>query len=237
VQAGTRLFDSPDCLSRYAIARLDQLDPSLPRHADGWVRELDETQVDRYAALFEILVDSARRHGRDPRDLSCEVLSTMPRPLACVLQRYGLGRWRVTQKADLADPRDVYRLENAAREDWVMLGNHDTAPIFALLRDPARRDAWARHLAARLALRRPERLVEPHFLATAMLAELFASRAENVMIFFADLFGLEERFNTPGVTRDDTWTLRLPPDFERLRGLDIPLAIELALQVDGAERR
>ena len=237
VKVGTRLFDSPDRLPRYAIARQDQLDPTQPRHADGWVTDLDEAQVDRYAALFAILVASAVRHGRDPRDLSCEVLSTMPLPLARVLRRFGLGRWRVTQKADLANARDVYRLENAAPEDWVMIGNHDTAPIFALLREPARRDAWARHLAARLALRQPERLADPHFLATAMLAELFASRAENVMIFFADLFGLEERFNTPGVISDDNWTLRLPPDFARLRGIDIPLAIELALQVDGAERR
>ena len=63
------------------------------------------------------------------------------------------------------------------------------------------------------------------------------SRAENVSIFFADLFGYEERFNAPGTYNDVNWTLRLPPDFDRLhrerldRGaaLDIPLAIELVL--------
>ena len=70
-----------------------------------------------------------------------------------------------------------------------------------------------------------------------MLAELFISRAENVSIFFADLFGYEERFNVTGLVDPANWSLRLPPDFaelhrERLaRGaaLDLRLALELAL--------
>jgi 4-alpha-glucanotransferase len=120
-----------------------------------------------------------------------------------------------------------------------MLGNHDTMPIFGLIRawPPTQREAWARHLAARLALARPERLASPGFLAAAMLAELFLSRAENVSIFFADLFGYEERFNVPGLVDPAHWTLRLPADFDQLhrdrlaRGaaLDLPLAVDLAL--------
>ncbi len=254
VRDGARLFESPDlpdhpALARFAIARAAQLDRTKQRYADGWVRELDADQVDRYAIVFDALVASARRHGRSPEDLSCEVLSTMPRPLAEVLRRYGLGRWRITQKANLADPLDVYRTENVAVRDWVMIGNHDTAPIFALIRTwtAEHRETWARHLAARLHLAHPERLDQPGFLATAMLAELFVSRAENVQIFFADLFGYEERFNVPGHVDAVNWTLRLPADFEALHqrrlaqgaALDLPLAVELALraQEHGAERR
>jgi 4-alpha-glucanotransferase len=163
----------------------------------------------------------------------------MPYPLGRVLARHGLGRWRITQKANLADARDVYRTENAAREDWVMLGNHDTAPIFAVIRgwSAAQRDAWSRHLAERLHLREPARLASDGFLATAMLAELFVCPAENVSIFFADLFGYDERFNLPGVISSENWTLRLPASFEALHrerlardhALDLPLAVELAL--------
>ena len=244
VQAGARLFESPDladhpALARFAIARPDQLDRTQPRHADHWVRALDGAQIDRYARLLDRVVDAARRHGRDVGDLSFEVLSTMPRPLGAMLARYGLGRWRVSQKAKLDDPDDVYRTERADRADWVMLGNHDTAPIFAQIHAwlPAQREAWARHLAARLRLAAPARLAEPGFLATAMLAELLCSPAENVSIFFGDLFGCEERFNVPGLVDATNWTLRLPADFERLhaerlaRGaaLDLPLAVELAL--------
>jgi len=233
VQHGSRLLESPDVpeLARFAIAREDQLDRTRPRYADDWVRELDDAQVERYAVLFDELVAAARRHGRDPDALSCEVLSTMPLPLARVLARHGLGRWRVTQKANLDDPDDVYRVEHAAPADWVMLGNHDTAPIAAVIRGwtPARREQWARRLAERLHLAEPARLADERFLATAMLAELFASRAENVSIFWADLFGVDERFNVPGVISDDNWGLRLPPDFEQMHGLDVALAAQLAL--------
>jgi 4-alpha-glucanotransferase len=254
VRDGARLFDSPDlpahpALADFAIARADQIDRSRPRYADDWVHGLDDTQVTHYAALFDELVAAAHRHGRSPADLSCEVLSTMPAPLGAMLGRHGLGRWRVSQKANLDDPRDVYRVENAVRADWVMLGNHDTAPILTVIRGwpPATREQWARHLAARLHLAQPERLASDGYLATAMLAELFVSPAENVSIFFADLFGLEDRFNVPGLVDDANWTLRLPYDFEgmhafaliREAALDLPLAIELALaaQEHGAERR
>ncbi|MEO8705564.1 MAG: 4-alpha-glucanotransferase [Kofleriaceae bacterium] len=244
VQQGARLFESPDLpdhpeLMRFAIATAEQLDRSQPRYADHWVRALTQPQIDRYAVLFDAMIDCATRHRRSTADISCEVLSTLPRPLGYMLARFGLGRWRVTQKANLADATDVYRTENAQPEDWVMIGNHDTPPIFALIRGftPAVREQWARHLGARLALRHPSRLASPGFLATAMLAELFASRAENVSIFFADLFGYEDRFNAPGTYNDVNWTLRLPEAFEQLHrerlakgeAIDIALAAELAL--------
>jgi len=244
VRDGARLFESPDladhpALAAFAKVEADQLDPTQPRYADGWVRALEPWQVNAYGIWFEVLRIAATQRGRSLADVSCEVLSTMPYPLGAVLAKYGLGRWRVAQKANLDDPTDVYRMENARPADWVMLGNHDTAPIFALIAEwtPEKRERWARHLAARLALRRPERLASPGFLANAMLAELLASRAENVSIFFADLFGYRERFNVPGVVSSENWSLRLPPDFDRLyaerrareEALDLELAIELAL--------
>jgi 4-alpha-glucanotransferase len=244
VRDGARLFESPDLddhpvLGVLAIARPDQLDRAKPRYHDAWVTDLDAEQIDRYSVLVDAILDAAERAGRSRADISMEVLSTLPAPLAAVLARHGLGRWRVTQKANLDDPDDVYRTEHVAREDWLMLGNHDTPPIFAVIAawPSAQREKWCRHLAARLRLARPERLASPRFLASAMLAELFVSRAENVSIFFADLFGMTGRFNVPGLVDDANWTLRLPHDFEALhasqlareQALDIPLAIELAL--------
>jgi 4-alpha-glucanotransferase len=236
VRDGARLFESPDLpdhpvLAQLAIARANQLDRGRPRYADDWVRGLDADPIERYAALFDRIVDAAERHRRTRSDLSCEVLSTLPAPLAAMLERHRLGRWRVTQKANLDDPSDVYRTEHVMRADWMMLGNHDTAPILAVIKgwSTAKRESWARHLAGRLHLAQPDRLVDDRFLATCMLAELFLSNAENVSIFFADLFGLEERFNVPGLVDDANWTLRLPNDFENRRGLDVALAADLAL--------
>jgi 4-alpha-glucanotransferase len=245
VRDGARLFESPGLPDHPALAALakvtiDQLDPAQARYADGWVRALEPWQINDYALYFEMLRIAAEQKGRSFADVSCEVLSTMPFPLGAVLAKYALGRWRVAQKANLDDDRDVYRMDNAHRADWVMLGNHDTAPIFALLAEwpAAKREQWARHLAARLALTHPERLAGDGFFANAMLAELLASRAENVSIFFADLFGYRERFNVPGVI-DNTanWSLRLPSDFAAMyadrraagTALDLELAADLAL--------
>ncbi len=134
VQHGARLFSSPDLaehpvLAAYARVRADQIDHSLPRHADNWVRTLEPTQVDRYASLFDLIVERIRAFSRDLADSMVEVLSTCPRPLAAVLARHRLGRFRVTQKANLQDPQDVYRSDRALPEDWIMVGNHDTPPL------------------------------------------------------------------------------------------------------------
>lgn len=240
VRAGARLHESPDRpeLARYAITRADQIDHAQPRFADEWVRELEPAQVDRYATRFDMLVAAAIKNGRAPSSLSCEVLSTAPHPLRCVLERHGLGRFRVTQKADLDDPSDGYRSENAEPPDWAMIGNHDTPPVFSLVeRWTAERKAkWADYLGPRLRWSTSDRArstTEPYFLAQALLADLFACPAENVTIFFGDLFGHTDSFNVPGLVHPDNWSLRLPSDFEGLlreRGLDIPLALAMALE-------
>src|SRR5262249_54367747 len=202
VQQGARLFSSPDVpdLARFAVVRLQQLDLATPRHADGRVRELSDEQVRRYAVLFDVLVDEARAHGRAAGDLFSEVLSTQPYPVERVMERHGLGRFRVTQKVALGDPADVYRSENAAPADWIMAGTHDTEPIWRVAErwsESGRAAAHAAYLAQRLVPDERSRArfsqsiaADPARLALAKLAELFASRAGNVMVTFNDLLGL-----------------------------------------------
>ena len=43
---------------------------------------------------------------------------------------------------------------------------------------------------------------------------MLASEARNVSVFFADLFGMTERYNRPGTTNAENWRLRVPADFE-----------------------
>jgi 4-alpha-glucanotransferase len=258
---GARLFSSPDlpdhpALAQFAIARREQLNPDsrTPRHADDWVVELEPAQVDRYALLFDAVVESAHRCGRATSDLVCEVLSTMPHPLRRVLERHRLGRFRVTQKADLRRRDDVYRSENAAPEDWLMIGNHDTEPLWLrleewvasgelgeraaylaerLVPEPGRRAAFAEELAR-----------DPGLCAQAQFADLFAGPARNVMIFFTDLFGIAEVYNRPGVISDDHWCLRLSRDYRRQyrdrlmrgRALNLPRALFLALRARETSR-
>jgi 4-alpha-glucanotransferase len=252
VRAGARLFESPDLpdhplLARYARVGPEQIDRARHRYDDRWVTSLTPEQVDRYAATLLVITEAAARQGCDVSGIACEVLSTLPLPLGRVLERLGLGRFRVTQKANLDDPSDVYRTENAEPNDWIMLGNHDTESIWTRLRAlaPAIRDKWVSYLIARLHLSPAEgdKLANsPGLLAQTMLADAFASRAENVMIFFGDLFGIEERYNVPGTVSDRNWSLRLPPSFAELYGerrqrreaLDLRGALATALVARGS---
>ncbi|HKE16012.1 MAG TPA: 4-alpha-glucanotransferase [Kofleriaceae bacterium] len=219
VAGGARLFESPDMpdLAGFARVRGEQLDAGRPRHDDDWVRALEPAQASAYAVTFDLLVERVRARGGDPSALMVEVLSTCPRPLAAVLGRHELGRFRVTQKARVDQPGDVYRGDRAARSDWVMVGNHDTAPLRAVIagwrgtQEVARRAAY---LGERL--RRPAAELErdERALATAMMAELFLGPARHALVFWPDLFGIEEPFNQPGTVNDRNWSLRVPADFE-----------------------
>lgn len=229
VQEGARLFESPDLpdhpsLRSFARVRPDQIDRSRPRFADDWVLTLDPDQIDRYATCFDAIVDGVRSHGGSATDLMVEVLSTCPRPLAAVLARHRMGRFRVTQKARPEDPSDVYRGDRAEPEDWIMTGNHDTPPLWVVIerwQGTAELDRRVTYLARRLAPSSAVRAAlavrlanDPVALAEAMLAELFVGPARNVLVFWPDLFGERRIYNRPGEVDPDNWTLRAPANFE-----------------------
>lgn len=260
VRAGARLFESPDAsdhprLAEMAIARPDQLDRSQPRHSDRWVRDLEPAQVERYALLVDAVIDAVRRRGGTTEDVVCEVLSTQPLPLAKVMERAGLGRFRVLQKVGLDDPADVYRSENAAPADWVMVGNHDTPTIWQVAEDwiaSGRGRKHAEYLAGRLLPPgdSPELWIHrvaagAPALAQAKLAELFVGPARHVMLFFTDVFGYRTPYNRPGTIHPDNWSLRLPVDFAEVyaerraagRALDLPLALATALRAQPTPER
>ena len=250
VQEGARLFSSPERpeFERWAIALPGQVDSTEPPHGDFRLRELTEAQVEGYAILFDALVDAT---GGSSDSLIAEVLSTQPYPVRRVLERHGVGRFRVTQKAAMNDPADVYRAENARPQDWIMVGTHDTPPIWRvaerwvatgaaperaaylasrLVPDESDRPCWAQRVAGSAAA-----------LARAELANLFVGPAGNVMIFFPDLLGLREVYNRPGTMDPENWTLRVPPDFavEHPRAarqgtaLDLPAALATAIRARG----
>ncbi len=252
VRSGARLFSSPKlrdhpALAKYSNVALEDLNTKLRRHADGWVQELSAEQIRRYACCFDVLVREAG--GTEHADrLICEVLSTQPNPLGAVRERYGLGRFRVIQKANVDDPQDVYASANATDRDWVMVGNHDTPTIWQLLdswRADGQVERQVNYLAARLGRddAHRARLVErfrsdPGQLAHAKFADLFLSRAKNVLISFGDLLGFDKPYNLPGTISESNWSQRIVGDFAgqhraRIRAgraLDLACALELALQ-------
>ncbi len=256
VQNGARLFASPrdtghPQLAQYAIVRQEQIDTAKSRYDDSWVTALDERQVRRYARLFDVLVRKARDKWSGLDTIACEILSTQPYPIKRVMERYGLGRFRVTQKADLNNIRDVYRSENGRPEDWLMLGNHDTAPIRQVVRRWQQEGAAGRHacyLAGRLHIAEDRRAGwieqvenDTGALSQAKFAELFIGPARNVMVFFTDLLGGNDSYNRPGTISEDNWTLRVPRDYQKSYSeksgknlaLNIPKALAAALRSKG----
>ncbi|MCA1789932.1 MAG: 4-alpha-glucanotransferase, partial [Thioalkalivibrio sp.] len=256
VQHGARLFSSPHLvdhpdLGRFAIARVEQLNQSVPRYADDRVRWLRPDQVGRYALLLDTVVSAVREHGGSSEDIPCEVLSTLPYPVASAIRRQGLGRFRVTQKADLFNRDDVYRSENAEARDWIMVGTHDTPSVWHLARqwvgDGERARQEASDLASRL-VPPPERerfarelAGDRNKLVHAKWADVFASPAEQVMVFFADLLGQEKTYNRAGFVDAENWTLRVPRNYAtafpraaaRGEALNLHCVLALALQGRG----
>jgi 4-alpha-glucanotransferase len=252
VRNGARLFSSPEDaahphLGEFAIARADQIDADAAPYADHRVNALTETQVARYAFLFDWLVGQASARGCGIQNIACEVLSTLPYPVRRVLKRHGLGRFRVAQKIQLNHDSDVYRIEHALAEDWVMMSTHDTASIWQLAEEWCGKTAgaeWGRYLAPRLVSEASQTqfaadcAARPGQLVHALFAALLASRARHVLVFFPDLFGMRDRYNLPGVVNDENWMLRIPADFERLyferclrsEALDIHKCFALALK-------
>jgi 4-alpha-glucanotransferase len=205
--------------------------------------------VERYATLLDAIVAAAPHRA----DVACEILSTQPYPLRRAVERHGLGRFRITQKADLDRRDDVYRGENARPEDWIMLGNHDTDPVWTVA---------ARWIAGGSARRRAERLaarLEPDpaaragfaraaeasagALAQASFAELFVGPARQVRVYFTDLLGETAPYNVPGTVSPRNWSLRIPPDVRarhRARcaagaALRVPQALATALRARGGD--
>jgi 4-alpha-glucanotransferase len=229
VRSGSRLHESPEVaehpeLADFAIATADQIDDSGEPYGEGWITDLTDEQVRRYSVLIDVVLDCVREAGGDmTSDVACEVLSTLPYPLRRVMEHHGLGRFRVVQKAKLDTPEDVYRIDQACPNDWIMMGNHDTPPIWMLARgwcDGRRGLDWGEYLADRLTIAEASRAEfvrrvasDPGELVHSLFSAILASNAQHVSVFFTDLLGMSGFYNSPGVVNDTNWTLRVPPDF------------------------
>ena len=220
VQHGARLFSSPDLpdhpgLARYAIVKPEQLCRAAARYADDWETDLRPEQIDRFAILFDVMVDSAHRHGKASRGLLCEVLSTLPAP--CGLSSNAMT-WVAFEWSKRQTPRTPATFTGGKRPSGRL--DHGRQPRYPAHLD--RGQALAGLAAARAVERASGRAARPRcrtlihdqgLLVHALFAYLLASAAENVSVFFTDLLGCDRPYNKPGTVDDDNWSLRLAPDF------------------------
>jgi 4-alpha-glucanotransferase len=187
----------------------------------------------------------------------CEDLGTLTTPVQHVLKRLNLSGIRVTQFSDPNNANDIFHGCNVAAHYWITPGSHDNEPLMRWAKtlvksgqegEPGKLGDVRQHahwLAEEL-IREPEKKESfQHALSTdalalleAKMAELFASPAQQVQLFFADLFGLEDVYNRPGTSGQHNWRLRVPKDFaetyfkglKKGKALNLPAVMKMALE-------
>ena len=127
-----RLYSSPEHpeLSRYAIARNEDLDWSLEADKEKRVKTLSEEQIKLYGRLIEkIVIAAAKECGMDKNAIVCEDLGTLTNPVDAVMKKYELQGMRLTQFVVPEKPEHPYRWCNIEENVWAMVGTHDNEPI------------------------------------------------------------------------------------------------------------
>lgn len=255
-QGAGRLFSSPEHpeLSKYAIATMDDLNLKLESDKEKRVKQLSPEQVKRYGALIEkIVIAAAEEEGLTKDAIVCEDLGTLTYPVEQVMKQYQLKGMRLTQFVVAEKPEHIYRCKNIDSAQWAMVGTHDNEPLVRWAKSmvnthegylnaknlaedllPTEKQSEVENFAAELS-RNKELLLQTKFV------ELFACPAENLQIFFSDLFGIDDVYNRPGTSGDKNWSLRLPNNFEEFyfeqlskgKGVNLPHILKLAIETKG----
>lgn len=243
-----RLYSSPEHpeLSRYAIARNEDLDWTLEADKEKRVKTLSDEQIKLYGRLIEkIVIAAAKECGLDKNSIVCEDLGTLTNPVDAVMKKYGLQGMRLTQFVVPEKPEHPYRCKNIGENVWNMVGTHDNLPI----------EMWAESMInTHEGYLHAKNLVEDLFaeaenkddiivrltqdkdyLKFVKLTEIFASKAKNVQMFFTDFFQIKDVYNRPGTSGDQNWSLRLPNNFEELHPIDLNALLKAAIIARGRE--
>ena len=258
-QGAGRLYSSPEHpeLSQYAIATMDDLNFELGSDKEKRVKKLTKEQIKKYGAMIEkIVIAAAKEEGLNKDSIVCEDLGTLTFPVESVMKEYDLQGMRLTQFVKHDKPEHPYRCCNIVPRSWAMVGTHDNEPV----------SMWADKMInthegylnvlnlvddmySELQGKERDDLIvklttDAKALMNVKLAEIFASKAENIQVFFTDFFGIKSTYNTPGTSGDQNWSLRLPDNFEELYAqntgadglaLNMPLILKMAIEARGSQ--
>ena len=248
-QGAGRLYSSPEHpeLKKYAIPTMEDLDLTLEADKEKRVKTLSKAQIKKYGRLIEkVVIAAAKEEGLNKDAIVCEDLGTLTNPVAAVMKEYGLQGMKLTQFVVPEKPEHPYRCKNINEKTWAMVGTHDNEPI----------KMWAdsminthegylhvKNLVEDLDFpdwdNKDELIVEltknADFLAQTKLVEIFASKAENIQIFFTDYFKIYDVYNKPGTSGDANWSLRLPDNFKSMETINLANIMKLAIIARGHE--
>lgn len=247
-QGAGRLYSSPEHpeLSKYAIAKLEDLDTTLTPDKEKRVKSLTEEQIRLYGRLIEkIVIAAAKEEGLTKDSIVCEDLGTLTNPVAAVMKEYELLGMKLTQFTVPTEDDDPYRCKNITKKCWAMIGTHDNQPVSLWAKSLVHTHEGYLHVKNLVedlfkeAPNKDEIIVkmtnDENFLKETKLVELFACQAENIQIFFTDFFGMNQTYNTPGTSGDKNWSLRLPNNFAQMETINLPLLLKKAIIARGCE--
>ena len=243
-----RLYSSPEheFLSKFAIATMDDLDTTLEADKEKRVKTLSDEQIAKYGAMIEkIVIAAAEEEGLTKDAIVCEDLGTLTNPVAAVMKKYELLGMRLTQFVVPEEPKHPYRCCNISEKCWAMVGTHDNEPISMWAKSMINTHEGylhAKNLVEDLYAEAPNKddiitrlTKDAEFLKQTKLVELFASKAENIQIFFTDFFQIEDVYNRPGTSGNANWSLRVPDNFKELTHIDLPEILKQAIISRGSE--
>ncbi|GBF23431.1 4-alpha-glucanotransferase [Candidatus Gastranaerophilus sp. (ex Termes propinquus)] len=251
-----RLYSSPhhEFLKQFAIATADDVDNEIACDQERWVVKLNDEQVRKYALTIEkIVIAAAEEVGLTKDAIVAEDLGTLTYPVVQVMEKYNLQGMKLVQFVVPEEEGHPYRCKNITQKSWSMVGTHDNEPIrmwAGSIINTAEVEPHIENLMQDLFGEfenkdeiRHKLHTDPCFLGFAKIVEIFASKSENVQIFFTDFFGIQEVYNRPGTSGYPNWTLRLPSDFEgfyneKLTSHDalcLPAVLSFAIKARGAE--
>ncbi|MEI8389971.1 MAG: 4-alpha-glucanotransferase [bacterium] len=224
-QGASRLYSSPEHaeLSKYSLIRIKDLNQEVGPESEKRVLSVNDDQIKEYARILEnIVIEAAKSKGISKEFIICEDLGTITAPVVAVMEKLKFSGIRMTQFVDPEVKDHPYRIKHTEPQHWAMIGSHDNQPLMSWVDELYNTNGVSLH-AENLSSDLKESHVQefkneimqnPQKFLTAKFAELFASPAENIQIFFADFFGSRERYNMPGTSGSENWSLRIPNNYE-----------------------
>ncbi len=255
-----RLYSSPNHpeLAKYSIAREENINktPIEGKFAtpddEKWIDNLSDEQITLYGRMIEkIVIASALEVGLTKDEIIAEDLGTLTYPVVQVMKKYALQGMKLVQFVVPTEPEHPYRCRNIVPNSWAMVGTHDNEPIRMWASKMVNKEEvnpYIKNLIEDMCYEFGNQdevwhkmYTDEKYLAFMKLVECFASKAENIQIFFTDFFGINEVYNVPGTSGDPNWTLRLNDNFvdfysEKLRSeeaLNLPLVMIYAMKARG----
>lgn len=247
-QGAGRLYSSPEHpeLAKYSIAKLTDLNMEVTSDNEKRVKTLTKEQIKLYGRLIEkIVIAAAKEEGLTKDSIVCEDLGTLTNPVAEVMKSYELLGMRLTQFTKPTIPEDPYRCKNITEHCWAMIGTHDNRPAIYWAKSLINTHEGYLHVKNLVEdlfaeeQNKDEIIVkmtnDMEFLKETKFVELFASKAENIQIFFTDFFNMNETYNVPGTSGDKNWSLRLPDNFEEMETINLPVILKKAIIARGSD--